>query len=130
MFFNKSKKAKKTALKLLLIWSPAVCGTLGSQMQGAATRNKILFYLLGSSDYVCQSAKLGDEDFFSVTKEVLACVGFEEQEVWEALGKFARQDLTKDEFVHMMKGADHYQKWVIDNPKAPLFLAMELIGDE
>jgi hypothetical protein len=131
MFFNKTKKLKKKASKVLSIWCPTVCGSLGENLDTPKQRKLTIFYLIGSSDYVCQSSKLGDEDFAEVTREVLIQSGFNKHEIWEQLGIFARQSLSEEAFEYLMKGAEHYKKWMMEgNQFAPMLLSMELIGDE
>ncbi|MDA1068008.1 MAG: hypothetical protein O3C43_16070 [Verrucomicrobia bacterium] len=100
-------------------------------MKDPATRNKILFYLIGSSDYMCQSAKIGDEDFAIITRDLLTGVGFDKKEIWESFGRFAQQNFNQVEFDYLMMGADHYKKWVVEENKfAPMLLAMDLIAEE
>lgn len=131
MFFNKTKKLKKQASKVLSIWCPTVCGSLSDDLDDPKKRKLTIVYLIGSSDYVCQSAQLGDDDFSEITRDVLLECGFSKHEIWELFGSFARQNLEKEEFEYLMKGADHYIKWMVEgNQFAPMLLSMELIGDE
>lgn len=127
MFFNKSKSNRKKATRALMIWSEAVCMFCDVSDADSEVRNLIIISLIGSCDYLCQSLKLGDDDFVQVVKVVLESCGFSKNEIWLQLGKFAQQNFTEIEFNHLMKGADFYKKWAVDgNKNAPMLLGFDL----